>query len=285
VVTGAAGAAPPPGQNCCSQATALGGLIGSNQGTVDSSFASVGAVGATNVAYLLAGGLIGQNTGSVTNSFSTRAVSAGDNSSVGGLVGNNSPNNFNGCDGCIQGDGFSNIGSIASSYATGDAAGGNSSLVGGLAGANNGAISLSYASGKVTVTANAGFFPSFAGGLVGQNGNGGDPAPNASITSSYALGNVTGTGFGLAVGGLVGNNAAGSTITDSQAFGSVTASTSGTPQTNSNTFSNAGGLVGSNQGTIGSSTLPTPSSVCAQGASYSCAMGAVSVASLGHPRG
>jgi filamentous hemagglutinin family protein len=284
-VTGAAGLAPTD-QSCCGQTTQLGGLIGFNQGTVLYSFAT-GDVGTKGVAYLTAGGLIGQNIGTVTGSFAIGAANAGDNSVVGGLVGNNSPGNFTPCDGCTQGVGFSTIGLISMSYALGNVSAGNSSLVGGLAGANDGAISGSHASGDVSVIANGGFFPSFAGGLVGQNGNGGNPAPTASITSSYALGNVTGTGFGLAVGGLVGNNAAGSTVTDSQAFGSVTASTSGTPKPNANSFSGAGGLVGLNQGRIigSSSTPPALLSICAQGASYSCAKGAVSVASLGQGGG
>jgi hypothetical protein len=46
----------------------------------------------------------------------------------------------------------------------------------------------------------------FAGGLVGQNGNGGSPPGIGTITASYATGAVTGTGLGLGLGGLVGDN-------------------------------------------------------------------------------
>jgi filamentous hemagglutinin family protein len=282
-VTGAAGQAPSD-QNNFFQLTQLGGLIGTNQGTVANAFAT-GAVGTVGIAYLQAGGLISQNAGSVSGAFATGAVAVGDNSTAGGLVGNNSPNNNNGCEGCIQGDGSSNAGSILSSYATGNVAGGNSSLVGGLVGANNGAIALSSASGNVSVTANGGFFTSFAGGLVGQNGNGGNPAPSATIMSSYASGTVTGTGVGLGVGGLVGNNAAGSTVTDSQAFVSVNALTNADPHSESNNSVQAGGLVGSNQGIVAGTNTPSLSSACAQGASYSCAAGSVNVGSLGQAGG
>jgi hypothetical protein len=46
-----------------------------------------------------------------------------------------------------------------------------------------------------------------------------------------------------------------------------------------------GGLVGQNYGTIASTTAPTLSSTCTQGAAFSCASGAVSVGSLGQGGG
>jgi hypothetical protein len=201
-----------------------------------------------------------------------------------------------------------NLSSITYSFATGPVGGGLYSLAGGLVGANDAAISNSYATGNVLVagvsadslSTSSTSNPSFGGGLVGQNGNGGSPTPVATIVASYATGNVVGTGLNLAVGGLAGNNAAGSTITDSQATGTVTAVTSVPAQANA--FVNAGGLVGLNQGTVNGSTAPTaPSSSttvafasvgavtdksgCVTGAGYSCASGDVSVGSLGQGGG
>jgi len=288
--------------------TAVGGLVGQNSGTIAGSTAPtltsacvlgaayVCATGAVSVGSAgQAGGLVGYNDGIVGFAFATGTVNAGDNSSAGGLIGNNntvggsipdysSKSAIDVCD-CGPAMTYNPSGFIFSSFATGHVGAGNSSLVGGLAGANNGAIVLSYATGNVSVAANGGFFPSFAGGLVGQNGNGGNPAPAAIIIDSYATGTVTGSGYGFAVGGLAGNNAAGSAILDSQAFGNVIALASGTPPPQSNQFLNAGGLVGSNQGTILGSTTPTLSSACAQGAFYSCAAGAVSVGSGGQAGG
>ena len=140
---------------------------------------------------------------------------------AGGLVGNNSSNNGSG-------------GTISGSFASGKVFGGNNTIIGGLVGENTGAIANSYATGDVSVTTTVSgndnnFNSSFGGGLVGQNGNGGGPPDNiGTITSSYATGNVTGIGLNLAVGGLAGDNSAGSFITNSQATGNVTANTNAT---------------------------------------------------------
>jgi len=83
----------------------------------------------------------------------------------------------------------SNNGTISNSYATCKVSGGNS-YVGGLVGFNNGTISNSYATGTVS-----GF--SYVGGLVGSNNTG------AMISNSYAAGSVSGT---ATVGGLAGYN-------------------------------------------------------------------------------
>ena len=91
---------------------------------------------------------------------------------------------------------------------------------------------------------------------MGQNGNGGPPPDNlGTIVASYATGNVTGTGPALAIGGLVGDNSAGSAIVNSQAGGNVTASTDASASQPGN-FVNAGGLVGYNQGSIIGTTAP-----------------------------
>ena len=211
---------------------------------------------------LSAGGLAGFNIGTITGSTAAVKVTVGDGTIcsgtdctggglnfAGGLVGNNSTNNGSG-------------GTISGSFASGNVSGGNNTIIGGLVGENTGAITNSYATGDVSVTTTVSgndnnFNSSFGGGLVGQNGNGGGPPDNiGTITSSYATGNVTGIGLNLAVGGLAGDNSAGSFITDSQATGSVTANTDGTPQSQYGNSVNAGGLVGYNQGTVAGSTTP-----------------------------
>ena len=111
-----------------------------------------------------------------------------------------------------------NEGTISASYATGRVTG--NSRVGGLVGQNEGEITASYATGRVTGTTEV-------GGLVGQNGN------RVRITASYATGRVTGT---TEVGGLVGQNEG--EITASYATGRVTGTT------------NVGGMVGRNSGRV-----------------------------------
>ena len=98
--------------------------------------------------------------------------------------------------------------------------GGN--FVGGLVGLNEGRITGSYVSGRVTGTGIE------TGGLVGWN--------TGRITASYATAAVT--GGGLDAGGLAGGNAVYAQITASYASGAVT----GTGR--------AGGLVGFNGGRI-----------------------------------
>ena len=100
--------------------------------------------------------------------------------------------------------------------------GGVSNDIGGLVGRNDGSISNSYVTGVVTGN-------SFIGGLVGQNGDG------SSITNSYAMVDVTGTGDN--VGGLVSRNDG--SIINSYAIGDVTG-----------TGDNVGGLVSRNDGSI-----------------------------------
>jgi filamentous hemagglutinin family protein len=130
----------------------VGGLAGSNTGSISSSY-STGAV-TGNSTYV--GGLVGFNnsgSGTITNSYSTGAVTS-TNSYVGGLVGSNSNN-----------------GTITNSYSTGAVSG--VSAVGGLAGSNNtGTITNSYSTGAVSGTG------ANVGGLIGGYSGG-------TITSSY----------------------------------------------------------------------------------------------------
>ena len=130
----------------------VGGLVGSNDGQIISSFADVAVTARINGG----GGLMGRNQGSVSASYATGRV-MGD-ASLGGISGLNS-------------------GSISSSYATGSVTG--SDHIGGLVGSHHGSIVNSYATGDVEGTNNI-------GGLVGLNNGLG------RITNTYAEGTVMG---------------------------------------------------------------------------------------------
>ncbi|AMB44414.1 YDG domain-containing protein [Methylobacterium sp. AMS5] len=142
----------------------VGGLVGTNNGTVSQSYASGSVTGSSGV-----GGLVGEmfNSATVSQSYASGSVT-GFGSSVGGLVG------------------FSS-GTVSQSYASGSVTG-SSNYVGGLVGFSSGTVSQSYASGSVTGS-------SIVGGLVGNNNYYG------TVSQSYASGSVTGSSN---VGGLVG---------------------------------------------------------------------------------
>jgi hypothetical protein len=114
----------------------VGGLVGSNYGTVSISY-STGSV--TGNYYV--GGLGGWNEGTVSISYSTGSVAG--SFSIGGLVG------INGWDG-----------TVSNSYSSGNMTG--NEYVGGLVGVNFGTASNSYSSGNVTGN-------EYVGGLVGVN--------------------------------------------------------------------------------------------------------------------
>ncbi len=237
-----------------------GGLVGSNQGTIEKSFAT-GDVEAGNNA--IAGGLVGSNfsgcaecidqgtggdnTGTVTNSFASGNVTVGNSSTAGGLVGVNegtittSPNgtithasgNVSGGDSSILG-GFvgGNLGSISLAYATGDVTGGTNAIAGGFAGYNAGSINQTYARGAVGGDNN-----SYLGGFVGVNfavsGGDNETLVPGSITQSYALGPVTGSNEVVAAAFAALNLG---TLDQTYAVGHVTAGTGST----------TGGLVAAN---------------------------------------
>lgn len=193
----------------------VGHLAGVNNGTIVDSYAS-GSVTAQSSfsAWSLnqssAGGLIGSNSGTISNSHATGSVTGF--GMVGGLIG-------------------TNLGAITSSYATGFVTGLNNNLnsgIGGLVGYNHYSgcnpcsISDSYATGNVIGHNNV-------GGLVGWSGG--------AVTRSFATGDVSTYTGGWQTGGLVGYNRFGA-ITDSFATGTVQGAT------------NAGGLIGQNEGPI-----------------------------------
>ena len=95
-----------------------------------------------------------------------------------------------------------NEGDVSDSYSTGRVTG--DEYVGGLVGVNDGAVSNSCSTGSVTGEDSI-------GGLVGSNGDYG------AVRNSYSTGNVTGK---IAVGGLVGFNRRG-TVSNSYSSGSV----------------------------------------------------------------
>ena len=167
----------------------VGGLAGSNEGTVINSY-STGLVRGSNYV----GGLVGYNYRAVLNSCNDALVRG--NGSVGGLAGYNSRavlNCFNrgtvestsNVGGLVGG----NYGTVSNSYNSGPVAG--ASVVGGLVGVIYfGVVSNSYSTGSVTGV-------SYVGGLVGTNGG--------TVSNTYSTGTVIGTGA-YCVGGLVGNN-------------------------------------------------------------------------------
>jgi len=206
--------------------TDVGGVAGTNdnEGRIIRSEASTEVNGSSqNI-----GGLVGQNNGDaiINDSYATGDVT-GYNTDVGGLVGRN-------------------IGQITDSHATGNINDNDVSpqaqppdRVGGLSGYNQGNITESYATGAVTGATRV-------GGLVGVNFDYNDT--ETVVRSSYATGDVTGTGG--SVGGLVGSNFEGSPvgdlvpslevrITSSYATGDVTGEEN-----------NVGGFIGYNNGTI-----------------------------------
>jgi len=143
----------------------VGGLVGSNSGTIINSYSSGNVTGEERV-----GILAGNSKGAVSNSYSTGNVTGHDD--VGGLVGENS-------------------GTVSNSHFTGNVVG--TWAVGGLVGANrDGTVNDSYSSGRVTGEYGV-------GGLVGYIGR----TLDGTVSDSYSTASVTGE---AGVGGLVGDN-------------------------------------------------------------------------------
>ena len=199
----------------------IGGLVGSNEGSISYSYATTSVSGNDNV-----GGLVGLNddAGRVSRSSATGTVSGNDN--VGGLVGLNDDAGHvsrSSATGSVSGQAYigglvgGNRGTISNSYATGSVSG--NTQTGGLVGHNEGTISNNFATGSVKG-------PYDTGGLVGYNNQG-------SVGDSYATGLVSGN---VHIGGLVGGNTG--TISNSYATGPVSGN------------NRVGGLVGVNTSSI-----------------------------------
>ncbi|MBK5959755.1 hypothetical protein CCR97_16315, partial [Rhodoplanes elegans] len=202
----------------------------------------------------IVGGLVGENYGAVVSSSAVGSAIGGADSSVGGLIGEN-------------------FGLLAFSTASGGVSGGTGSDVGGAVGLNHtdGVLYRVSASGTAATTGTGGT----AGGLVGFNDAGavlqsfssgavsgdsgtaiggliGANVPNyydggAIVYQSYATGAVTGTGTAIA-GGLIGVNAG--YVEQTYATGAVTTGSGGI----------AGGLIGANSALVYGDT-PTPETV------------------------
>ena len=227
----------------------LGGLVGSNSGSISNCYSTgnvsgdeyVGGLMGSNTASLsncystgdvsgdrYVGGLVGDNWGNVSNCYSTGDV-GGTGSRVGGLVGLNGGNVLN-CYSTGDVSGYEwvgglvgvNVGSVSNCHSTGDVSGDWCS-VGGLVGYNDdGSLSNCYSTGDVSGD-------NGVGGLVGQN-------YITSVSNCYSTGGVSGTGDD--VGGLVGQNYAAS-VSNCHSIGDV-----------NGTGLHVGGLVGWNDGSV-----------------------------------
>jgi hypothetical protein len=232
-----------------SNASRVGGLVGSNYGTISNCYSKASLIGLDEV-----GGLAGVNLGTITDCFVDGSVS-GDRW-VGGLVGEQYEGIIANCNSnCslegelhIGGLAGHNHGTIANCYSTGsisgdDGVGGLVGLnwagiitncysngnfegerrVGGLVGINSGTTTDCYSTGSVSGATNV-------GGLVGYN----NYYVAGIITNCYATCDVEGA---ESVGGLVGFNE--HTVVNCYSTSSVSGTT------------NVGGLVGINEnGTV-----------------------------------
>ena len=184
--------------------SAVGALVGFNNGKITNSYARLGTVTATGNGASPVGGLVGFNerNSNIISSFANVSV-MGTHDRVGGLAGDNRGSIINShALGSVEGSnnigglvGHQDGGSIINSYAMGRVTGKQDS--GGLVGENRGSITNSYATGQITATGDN------SGSLVGEN--------RGSITNSYATGQITTAGDHS--GGLVG--VGNSNVTDS----------------------------------------------------------------------
>ena len=165
----------------------LGGLAGSNDGTIYSCYTT----GPVNGQFCV-GGLVGSSwDGDISYSYATGSVS-GTGNDLGGLLG------------------YSRNTTISQCYSTGQVTGTSTFKAGGLIGfCKSGEIISCYATGSVTGTGN------YIGGLVGEKGR--FVGEGGMISNSYATGNVSGRDM---VGGLTGSN--NGEINNSFANGSIT---------------------------------------------------------------
>ncbi|HXP90473.1 MAG TPA: hypothetical protein VN931_06050 [Fibrobacteria bacterium] len=179
----------------------VGGLVGTNSGTIRNSFSSSIDSGDSGIS---SGGLVGWSTGILESSYATGTVTAG--RFAGGLVGFNE-GTLNSCHatGAVSGTnpnarfgglvGSSTAGGMLDCWATGAVtAYGDSVDLGGLVGlGSNDFLDSSYATGGVTANADH----ARTGGLVGDG-------TGETLRGCHAIGAVTATGMNAAAGGLVG---------------------------------------------------------------------------------
>ena len=210
--------------------------VGLLAGFNDGSITNCAAAGNVTAGIFYAGGLVGKNSGTIATCSAAGTVTA-DNAGAGGLVGYNYYGIITNCSAAgavtaIAGGsagglvGSSYLSSITKCSATGSATSGDRNA-GGLVGyAYCGSITNCYATGSAVADSLN------AGGLVGH-------ILYCSIINCYATGSATAEN--TIAGGLVGLNIDGG-IANSYATGSAAA--------NSQYNNDAGGLVGSNSGTL-----------------------------------
>ncbi len=253
----------------------VGGLVGSNDGTVQASSAS-GTVTDTDTAVATtagAGGLVGTNTGAVTGSAASGAVASATDPDTGGLIGTASSGVISGdvatgaVSGTVQAGGLVGVSAapISSSSAAGAVQG--SEFVGGLVGAIIANVSASSATGNVTGSgANVGGLIGLAGVIFTKNSSispGGTSqsfsqgvSGASAVEASFATGNVVGQTF---VGGLIGFTSPASpslnvSVDQSYATGAVQAVLN--PSV-SGSGSGAGGLIGAMGGGVVTNSYAT----------------------------
>jgi hypothetical protein len=130
------------------------------------------------------GAVVGLNDGFINYSHSDAVVKGGEDSSLGGAVGNN-------------------MGALNDTSSSGKVSGhGN---VGGLMGSNNSLVLESFSTADVTGGTNI-------GGLIGSNA--------LPVQNSYATGNVTGDSTSVAVGGLIGADTGSNDMTAALSYSS-----------------------------------------------------------------
>ena len=202
----------------------IGGLVGSNLGSIVSSYVKGGTINKDGILGDLTnvGGLVGLNQGGniVTSHARDCTVNGGTgNGYTGGLVGSSR-----------------NGSTIIASHVR-DCTIGGGGYIGGLVGgmfAGTNSLTASYVTGG---TVNSGTDRSYIGGLVGSMGPIFSSSSTNSITASYATGTVNGGAESDRVGGLVGimfNDT--NSITASYATGDINGGVG---------VDNVGGLVGS----------------------------------------
>jgi len=210
----------------------VGGLAGTSSGDVRTVSVTASVTGSDRV-----GGLVGYVTGgTVTDSSATGSVTGSDR--VGGLVGENRENVHNSsASGSVGGSEYVggliglNLDEVRGSSATGSVVG--SRYVGGFAGENRDDIAPSYGGDVRNSSASGSVDGSqFVGGFVGSNNDG-------KMTDLSASGSVDGSEI---VGGFVGSNNDG-TMRNASATGDVTSGESTV----------VGGFAGSNGGTVNTS--------------------------------
>jgi hypothetical protein len=151
------------------------------------------------------GGVVGVTAGKVQYCYATGIVSG---SLVGGVVGQNEPNNtvqYCYATGIVSGTKWAggvvgaNLGTVQSCYATSDVTGNN--YGGGVVGLNayDGSVQYCYATGNVFSAGSS----SYAGGLVGCLMNDDPSSPEATVKNCLGLNpNVSGTNTHRVLGGL-----------------------------------------------------------------------------------